>query len=203
MGTDLRGCGGGGVRCGLRANGDMSRFSGRYACPRRDSLCSLKVARASKISGRKFSAAARRKRTPRSGSALNRALFSRRQRIASARRPRTGALSRVTRLRRSAGRPIPMHRAFLRCGKERKISVRKFSSARDLEGAERVNPRKAQRRPSPSPFARKRGVSPFLTPPVGHAARARCAALRAASTAPDRAPSRARSWPLPASRPAR
>src|SRR5688572_31767774 len=58
-GTDLRGCGGGGVRRGLRANGDMRGFPVRL--PTADSLCSLKVARASKISGRKFSAAARQK----------------------------------------------------------------------------------------------------------------------------------------------
>ena len=49
------------VRCGLRANGDVLGWALRL--PTADSLCSLKVARASKISGRKFSAAARRKPT--------------------------------------------------------------------------------------------------------------------------------------------
>ena len=43
-------------------NGDGLR-GWRPRLPRVDSLCSLKVARASKISGRKFSAVARRKRT--------------------------------------------------------------------------------------------------------------------------------------------
>ncbi len=44
----------------------------------------------------------------------------------------------------------------------RKFPSGNFRSARDLEGAERVNPRKARPRPSPSPFARKRGMSPLL-----------------------------------------
>src|SRR3954469_24468243 len=47
-GTGLRGCGGAGVRCGLRADGDVFRLAIRL--PTADSLCSLKVARASKIS---------------------------------------------------------------------------------------------------------------------------------------------------------
>ena len=46
------------MRGGVRANGDGFRLAIRL--PTADSLCSLKVARASKISGRKFSAAARR-----------------------------------------------------------------------------------------------------------------------------------------------
>ena len=44
----------------------------------------------------------------------------------------------------------------------RKFPSGNFRSARDLEGAERVNPRKARRHaPAPSPFARNRGMSPF------------------------------------------
>src|SRR6185436_12962157 len=61
MGTGLRGGGGGGVRDGLSGKRGRVRLAGRL--PTADSLCDLKVARASKISGRKFSAAARRKRT--------------------------------------------------------------------------------------------------------------------------------------------
>ncbi len=41
----------------------------------------------------------------------------------------------------------------------RKFPSGNFRSARDLEGAERVNPRKARLRPSPSPFANKWGQS--------------------------------------------
>src|SRR3954470_12546211 len=47
-GTGLMGCGGAGVRGGLRADGDVVRLAIRL--PTADSLCSLKVARASKIS---------------------------------------------------------------------------------------------------------------------------------------------------------
>ena len=43
----------------------------------------------------------------------------------------------------------------------RKFPSGNFRSARDLEGAERVSPRKARLRPNPSPFARKRGMSPI------------------------------------------
>ena len=49
------------MRGGLRAKRGRCRLAERL--PTADSLCSLKVARASKISGRKFSAAARRKPT--------------------------------------------------------------------------------------------------------------------------------------------
>ena len=49
------------MRCGLRENGDVLGWALRL--PTADSLCSLKVARASKISRRKFSAVARRKPT--------------------------------------------------------------------------------------------------------------------------------------------
>ena len=48
---------GGGVRCGLPGKRGLLRPAMRL--PTADSLCSLKVARASRISGRKFSAAAR------------------------------------------------------------------------------------------------------------------------------------------------
>src|SRR5688572_31940533 len=62
MGTGLEGCGGGeGVRCGLP--GKRGRLRPALRLPTADSLCDLKVARASRISGRKFSAAARRKPT--------------------------------------------------------------------------------------------------------------------------------------------
>src|SRR3954468_14162430 len=61
MGTRLMGVAVADVRCGLRADGDVLGLALRL--PTADSLCSLKVARASKISGRKFSAGARRKPT--------------------------------------------------------------------------------------------------------------------------------------------
>src|SRR5688572_29775503 len=62
MGTGLEGCGGGGAeRCGLPGKRGRVRLALRL--PTADSLCDLKVARASRISGRKFSAVARRKRT--------------------------------------------------------------------------------------------------------------------------------------------
>jgi len=47
----------------VRSSGKRGRLGLAIRLPTADSLCSLKVARASKISGRKFSAAARRKRT--------------------------------------------------------------------------------------------------------------------------------------------
>jgi len=46
-----------------RSSGKRGRFGLALRLPTADSLCSLKVARASKISGRKFSAVARRKPT--------------------------------------------------------------------------------------------------------------------------------------------
>ncbi len=69
----------------------------------------------------------------------------------------------------TTGRRIASQRShFCRCqarrlptSDRRKFPSGNFRSARDLEEAERVNPRKARLRPSPSPFARNRETSPF------------------------------------------
>ncbi len=72
----------------------------------------------------------------------------------------------------TAGRRIAFQRSHfcrrkgrrLPTSDRRKFPSGNFRSARDFEGAERVNPRKAYRTPAPSgpsPFARKRGMSPF------------------------------------------
>ena len=265
-------------RAVFRANGDMRGFPIRL--PTADSLCSLKVARASKISGRKFSAAARqnparlnvcrngcaerqrggahwifprrapfgRKESqpwagvppdavcprlperphgtpppPRSAASFtlpsyracprmwkrsqdpvfwfllrpwSRALFSQQRQMgpshACQHAGTCGAGGRAFRgLTRSAtewsaARRKPLRAAALHfsaaisadvkarrlpTSDRRKFPSGDFRSARDLEGAERVNPRKARLRPSPSPFASNRGMSPLFRGFVSRRAR--------------------------------